>query len=327
MNFIRNLASKILVIAAAAFAASTCLASSDDYPNKPIKIVVPYPPGGTSDSVARIVANGLTQKFGKPVIVDNRGGAGTVLGTQVVTSSEPDGYTLLLTSTPLAINETLYATLPYRVFKDIVPVSVVASVPLVMIVNPSSKAKTVADLVQMAKDRPGQLTYGSSGNGGSPHLSMEMFQAATGTKFVHVPYKGSAPAVMDLVAGQTDVVVDTTLTTQPQVAAGKARALAQLGAQRSKLMPDVPTLQESGLAGYDVSSWFVLAAPGKTPPALISKLNAAVSELIASDAVRETFAKQGLEAVGGDVAATNHFVKQQIERFGAAVKNAGVKVD
>lgn len=314
-------------IAVAAALATSWVAAQGAYPTKPIKIVVPYPAGGTSDNVARIVAAGLSQKFGQPVVVDNKGGAGTVLGTGIVAKSDPDGYTLLLTSTPLAINETMYKSLPYRVFQDITPVNVVASVPLVMIVNPAAKAKTVAELVQIAKERPGALTYGSSGNGGSPHLSMELFQSMTGVKMIHVPYKGSAPAVMDLVAGQTDVVVDTLFLTQQQVSAGKARALAQLGGKRSKLMADVPTLAESGLAGFDVSSWFMLTAPGGTPPAILNKLNAAVNEVIASDTVRDTFSKQGLEPVGGSREDAEKFLKQQIDRFGTAVKSAGVKAD
>lgn len=314
-------------IAVAAALATSWVAAQGAYPTKPIKIVVPYPAGGTSDNVARIVAAGLSQKFGQPVVVDNKGGAGTVLGTGIVAKSDPDGYTLLLTSTPLAINETMYKSLPYRVFQDITPVNVVASVPLVMIVNPAAKAKTVAELVQIAKERPGALTYGSSGNGGSPHLSMELFQSMTGVKMIHVPYKGSAPAVMDLVAGQTDVVVDTLFLTQQQVSAGKARALAQLGGNRSKLMADVPTLAESGLAGFDVSSWFMLTAPGGTPPAILNKLNAAVNEVIASDTVRDTFSKQGLEPVGGSREDAEKFLKQQIDRFGTAVKSAGVKAD
>jgi len=300
---------------------------AQSYPTQAIKLVVPFPPGGSSDSIGRIVANGLAQKFNVPVIVDNRPGAGTMIGHQYVADSAPDGYTLLLAAPPLAINETLYATPPHRVFRDIVPISVVATIPLVMIVHPSSPANTIADLVRMAKERPGVLTYGSSGNGGSPHLSMEMFQGATGTQLVHVPYKGSAPAVLDLVAGHTDVVIDTVLTTLPQATAGKARALAQLGAQRSRLMPDVPTMQEVGVAGLDVSSWFMLAAPAGVAPAILDQLNAAVSELIAPEAMQTVLAKQGFEIVGGDRAAAEAFLRQQVEGFGAAVKRAKLTVE
>lgn len=301
--------------------------AQDAYPNKPIRIVVPYPPGGTSDNVARLLAPVLSEKLGQPVLIENKGGAGTLTGTSQVAKSEPDGYTLLLTSTPLAINETLYKEMPYKTFQDLLPVAVVAQVPLVMIVHPSSKAKTVADLVGLAKASPGRLTYGSSGNGGSPHLSMEVFQAMTQTKLVHVPYKGSAPAVLDLVGGQIDVVIDTVFLTQQQVLAGKARALAQTGAKRSSLMPDVPTLQESGLQGFDISSWFMLVAPAATPQPVVQKLNAVVNEFIAMPKTRETLAKQGLEPVGGSAPDALRFLKANVSRFGEAVKSAQLSAD
>jgi tripartite-type tricarboxylate transporter receptor subunit TctC len=322
-----KLARKILhcCMALTATLACTWVAAQGQYPDKPIKIVVPYPPGGTSDNVTRIVAARMSEKLGQTIIIDNRGGAGTITGTVMVANSKADGYTLLATSTPLAINQSLYKSLPYRIPQDITPVSVMATVPLVMIVNPSSEAKTVEDLIKIIKDKPGELTYGSSGNGGSPHLSMEMFLSRIDGKMIHVPYKGSAPAVLDLVGGQTDVVVDTLFLTQQQVSAGRARALAQLGVKRSSLLPDVPTLQEAGLEGFDVSSWFMLTAPGGTPPAILELLNAAVNEAVTSDAVREAFAKQGLEPVGGSVADAEQFLKDQIERFGAAVKRSGLQ--
>jgi tripartite-type tricarboxylate transporter receptor subunit TctC len=297
------------------------------WPTKPIRIVVPYPAGGTSDNVARLLAPMLQDKLGQTVVVDNRGGGGTVTGTVQVAKSEADGHTLLLTSTPLAINETLIKDLPYKTFTDLVPVAVVAQVPLVMIVNPSSKAKTVAEFVQLAKQNPGRLTYGSSGNGGSPHLSMEVFQSMTQTKLVHVPYKGSAPAVLDLGGGQTDVVVDTLFLTQQQVNAGKARALAQLGARRSALMPDVPTLQEAGLQGFDISSWFMLVAPAATPQPVVQKLNALVNEFIGQQKTKDVLAKQGLEPVGGSTGDALAFLKANVARFGDAVKRANVTTD
>lgn len=320
---------KVLRCGMALIATLTCswATAQGQYPTKPIRVVVPYPAGGTSDNVARIVASGLSNKFGQPVIVENRGGAGTITGTGIVANSEADGYTLLATSTPLAINESLYKSLPYRIPQDITPVSLMATVPLVMIVNPSSKAKTIQDLIKIIKENPGQLTYGSSGNGGSPHLSMEMFLSQIGGKMIHVPYKGSAPAVLDLVGGQTDVVVDTLFLTQQQVLANRARGLAQLGNERSKLMPDVPTLQEAGLKGFDVSSWFMLTAPGGTPPEVLERLNAAVNEVVTSDSVRQAFAKQGLEPVGGSRANAERFLETQIERFGGAVKRSGLQPD
>ena len=301
--------------------------SADAYPSKPITFVVPYPPGGTCDNVARIVAAGVAEKLGQPVIVENRGGAGTITATEHVARSKPDGYTFLATSTPLAINQTLYKSLTYKIPEDIKPVSLMAAVPLVMIVGESAKAKTIQDLIEEIKSRPGELTYGSSGNGGSPHLSTEMFLERIGGKMVHIPYKGSAPAVLDLIGGHTDVVIDTLFLTGQQVSAGKARALAQLGSTRSSLLPDVPTLQEAGLDGYDVSSWFMLAAPSNVPQDVLEKINTVVDEVVKSQKVIDAFAKQGIEPKGGNIEETTAFFNDQVERFGAAVKRAGLTAD
>jgi tripartite-type tricarboxylate transporter receptor subunit TctC len=320
--------SRRALFAACALALVPAIAAAQAaWPSKPIRIIVPYPAGGTSDNVARLIAPMLQDKLGQPVVVDNRGGGGTVPATVMLARAEADGHTLMVTSTPLAINETLIKDLPYKTLTDIQPVAVVAQVPLVMIVNPSSKAKTVAEFVALAKKSPGKLTYGSSGNGGSPHLSMEVFQSMTQTRLVHVPYKGSAPAVFDLVAGQTDVVVDTLFLTQQQVTAGKARAIAQLGAKRSALMPEVPTLQEAGLQGFDISSWFMLVAPGATPQPVVQKLNALVNEFIAQQKTKDVLAKQGLEPVGGSPADATTFLKANVARFGDAVKRANVTTD
>lgn len=316
------------IVSALAFGLTPFAApAQDDYPNRVIRLVVPFPPGGTSDAVARALAAGMRDRLGQTVVVENRGGGGTVTGTDVVAKSAPDGYTLLWATAPLAINATLFPQLPYDTFKDFVPVVNVASTPLVMIVNPASPSKTVQELIAAAKKSPGKLSYGSSGNGGSPHLSMEMFKAATGTRIVHVPYRGSAPAVMDLIGGQTDVVIDTLFLTMQQVSAGKARALAQTGATRSALLPDVPTLREAGLTGYEATSWFALVAPAKTPPAILAKLNAAANESLKVPAVRDQFAKQGVDMHGGSLEEAARFLRSEVERWGAAVKSSGAKPD
>lgn len=301
--------------------------AQDAYPSRPIKIVVPFPPGGSSDSVARVLANGLKDKLGQPVIVENKPGAGTIIGTEYVAKSPPDGYTLFWMTTPFAINESLYRTRPYDTFKDIVPVIDVVSNPLVMIVNPASPAKTVADLIAMAKKAPGKLSYGSSGNGGSPHLAMEMFKTAAGVSITHIPYKGSAPAVTDLIAGQTDVVIDTLFLTTPQVKGGKARALAQTGPTRSRLLPDVPTMREAGLEGYEATSWLSLGAPGGTPAAIVNRINAAANEVLQTPAVREQLVGQGLEVHGGTPEDAAKHLRAEVERWGKAVKASGAKAD
>jgi tripartite-type tricarboxylate transporter receptor subunit TctC len=301
--------------------------AQDAFPSRPIRIVVPFPPGGSSDSVARILANGMKDKLGQAVVIENKPGGGTIIGTEFVAKSPPDGYTLLWMTTPFAINESLYKQLPYGTFKDFVPVIDVVSNPLVMIVHPNSPAKSVADLVALAKKSPGKLSYGSSGNGGSPHLAMEMVKAATGVFINHIPYRGSAPAVNDLIAGQTDVVIDTLFLTVPQVQGGKARAIAQTGPTRSKLLPDVPTMREAGLTGYEATSWLSLAAPAGVPPAVLSKLNAAANEVLQTPAIRDQLTKQGLEVHGGTTEDAARHLRAEVDRWGKAVKSSGAKPD
>jgi len=309
-----------LVPVAAAFA-------QDAFPSRPIKIVVPFPPGGSSDSVARLLANGMKDKLGQPVIVENKAGAGTIIGTEAVAKSPADGYTLLWMTTPFAINESLYPQRPYDTFKDFTPLIDVVSNPLVMIVNPNSPAKTVKDLIALAKKMPGKLSYGSSGNGGSPHLAMEMFKAAAGVYINHIPYKGSAPAVTDLIGGQTDVVIDTLFLTAPQVAGGKARALAQTGPTRSKLLPDVPTMREAGLAGYEATSWLSLAVPAGTPAAIVGRLNAAANEVLRTPAIRDQLVKQGMEVHGGTPEEAAQHLRAEVDRWGKAIKASGAKAE
>ncbi len=321
MKYLSRIFGTILFASVAPFAAA-----QDGYPRQAIKIVVPYPAGGTSDSVARVLAQGLSERLKQAVVVENKGGAATMPATAAVAKANPDGYTLMLTSTPLAINETLYkATLPYRTFDDLQPINVIASAPLLLIVHPSFKAKTMAELIAMAKAEPGKLTYGTSGNGGSGHLSMESIQLMTGTKFTHVPYRGSAPALQDLLGGQTNIMIDTLFLTKPHVEQGKARALAQLGAKRSRNGADIPTMDESGLKGFNISSWFILLAPAGTPKAIVDRLNAVSNEIINQPAVSEQFAKQGLELMGGTPQDAQKFLKEQVERFGSAVKAANIK--
>lgn len=322
-----NITRRVAAAALLALLPAAAAWAQDAFPSRPIKIVVPFPPGGSSDSVARVLANGLKDKLGQPVIVDNKPGAGTMIGTELVAKSPPDGYTLLWMTTPFAINESLYKTRPYNTFNDITPVIDVVSNPLVMIVNPASPAKTVADLIAMAKKSPGKLSYGSSGNGGSPHLAMEMFKAAAGVSITHIPYKGSAPAVTDLIAGQTDVVIDTLFLTTPQVKGGKARALAQTGPTRSRLLPDVPTMREAGLAGYEATSWLSLAAPGGTPAAIVNRINAAANEVLQTPAVREQLVSQGLEVHGGTPEDAAKHLRSEVERWGKAIKASGAKAD
>ena len=317
------------LLAAAVLAALPLAAAlaQDNFPSRPIKIVVPFPPGGSSDQVARLLANGMKDKLGQPIIIENKAGAGTVIGAEAVAKSPADGYTLLWMTTPFAINASLVKSLPYDTFKDFTPVVDVVAMPLVMIVHPNSPAKSVADLVAMAKKAPGKLSYGSSGNGGSPHLAMEMFKSMAGVFVNHIPYRGSAPSVQDLIAGQTDVVIDTIFLTTPFVQAGKARALAQTGAQRSPYLPDVPTMREAGIAGYEATSWLSMAAPAGTPAAVVQKINAAANEVLKAPAMREQLTKQGMDIIAGTPDEAARRLRVEVDKWGKAVASSGAKSD
>jgi tripartite-type tricarboxylate transporter receptor subunit TctC len=305
----------------------TSALAQDNFPSRPIKIVVPFPPGGGSDMVARMLANGMREKLGQPVLVDNKAGAGTVIGTDMVAKSPADGYTILWMATPFGINASLLKSLPYDTLKDFTPVIDLVEMPLVMIVHPSSPAKNVKEFIELAKKEPGKLSYGSSGNGGSPHLAMEIFKTATGTSLTHVPYRGSAPSVQDLIAGQTDVVMDTTILVAPHVRAGKARALAQSGSKRSSYLPDVPTMQEEGVAGYEVTSWMSLAVPAGTPNAVVQKLNEAAKAVFTAPAMREQLSKQGLDVIAGTPEDSARRLRVEIDKWAKAIQTSGAKPD
>ena len=317
--------SRIFALLACLALACAASAAETSYPNRTVKIIVPFPPGGTSDTIARMVATDLQAQFGQPFIIENRAGGGTLIGTMAAARSEPDGYTLLWLTPPFVINPSLLAAAHYNPAKDFVPIVDVAEVPLAMIVPAASPFKSLQDLVNAAKEKPGALNYGSSGVGGSPHLATELFSSLSKIKLTHVPYSGSAPAVMALVAGQTDLVFDTVFLVTPQVTSGNAHALVQTGAERSPLLPDVPTLKEAGFPGQQVSSWFSLAAPAHTPPEVIAKLNAAVNKTIASSGFRELVIKQGAGTVGGTPADSAAHLAAEMSKWSKVIQEASIK--
>jgi tripartite-type tricarboxylate transporter receptor subunit TctC len=303
-------------------------AQAPAYPTKPIRLVVPFPPGGATDILARDVAQRLTEAWGQQVIVDNRPGAGGNIGSELVAKSAPDGYTLEMgTVGTHAINASLYAKMPYDHVKDFVPIILVAGVPNVLEVNPSLPVNSVAELIAYAKANPGKLNFASSGNGTSIHLSGELFKVMAGVEMTHVPYKGSAPALQDLIAGQVQVMFDNLPPSLPQIKAGKLRALAVTSAARAPTLPDVPTVAEAGLPGFEASSWFGLLAPAGTPPAFVNKINTEVAAWLATPEAREKLSKQGANAASGTPEDFAKHIAAETAKWAKVVKASGAKVD
>ncbi|HEY7788853.1 MAG TPA: tripartite tricarboxylate transporter substrate binding protein [Casimicrobiaceae bacterium] len=298
------------------------------YPAKPIRLVVPFPAGGTTDILARAVAQKLSEAWGQQVIVDNRPGAGGNIGSDLVAKSAPDGYTLLMgTVGTHAINPSLYAKMPYDHVKDFAPVILVAGVPNVLVVNPSLPVHSVQELIAYAKANPGKLNFASSGNGTSIHLSGELFKTMTGVQMTHIPYKGSAPALTDLVGGQVQLMFDNLPSSLPFIKAGRLRALAVTSGTRAAALPDLPTLAESGLAGFEASSWFGVLAPAGTPRDIVAKLNGAIATWLASPEAREKLSSQGAIAAGGTPDAFARHIAAETVKWAKVVKASGAHVD
>jgi tripartite-type tricarboxylate transporter receptor subunit TctC len=298
------------------------------YPNKAIHIVVPFAPGGSTDVLARRLGDKLAAAWGQPVVVDNRPGAGGALGADFVAISAPDGYTLLAGVTGSnAIAQALYPKLPYDVIKDFAPLSMMVSAPLVLAVNPDVPAKTPAEFLALAKSKPEALSFGSAGNGTSMHLTGEMYKQATGVAMVHVPYRGSAAMLTDLMGGQIQVTFGDVLVLLPQIQAGKVRALAVTSKTRHPLLPDVPTLDESGLKGFEALSWQGLFAPAGTPREVVDKLSAEVNKAMQSPDIKDYFAAQGFIIQGSTPEAFKAFVASEVEKWTPIVKNSGAEVN
>ncbi|MBN8988449.1 MAG: tripartite tricarboxylate transporter substrate binding protein [Rhizobiales bacterium] len=298
------------------------------YPNKPIRIVVPFAPGGSTDLLARRVGDKLAAAWGQPVVVDNRPGAGGTIGADFVAKSAPDGYTLLVGVTGSnAIAQALYPKLPYDVMKDFAPVSMIASAPLVLAVNPDVAAKTATEFLALAKSKPGALSYGSAGNGTSMHLTGEMYKQAADVSMVHVPYRGSAGMLTDLMSGQIQVTFGDVLVLLPQIEAGKIRALAVTSKARLPILRDVPTLNESGLEGFEALSWQGVFAPAGTPPELVEKLSAEVNRAMQSPDIKDYFAARGFIVDGTTPEAFKTFIASEVKKWTPIVKGAGVQAD
>lgn len=304
------------------------LAAMAQAPGQTTRIVVPFPPGGSTDVLARRIGEKLSAAWGKTVIVDNRPGAGGTVGADYVAKAAPDGTTLLLGVTGSnAIAQSLYTKLPYDVIKDFAPVSLVVSSPLVITINPSVKARTLAEFVALAKAKPGAISYGSAGNGTSMHLTGEMFKQATHTSMVHIPYRGSGGMLTDLMGGQIDATFGDLLVVLPQLEAGKLIPLAVTSKQRHPLLPKVPTVAESGYPGFEALSWQGVFAPARTPPAMVEKISADINQALKGPDLQEYFVTRGFVMEGTTPAAFKTFLDAEVKKWAAIVKVSGAKVD
>src|SRR4051812_9792078 len=296
------------------------------WPNRPVRLIVPFAAGaGINDIMARLVGQHLGAGLGQPVVIENRAGAGGIAGTEAAAKAVPDGYTFLMTNVSLVTSAFLYAGLPYDPQKDFVPVTLVATSPLMLVVHPSVAAKSVQELVALAKANPGKLTFGSGGVGSTPHLSVELFKSAAGIDAVHVPYKGGAPALNDLVGGQLSFMIENVPGTMPFVKAGKLRALAITSAERSPLEPALPTMAESGVPGYEVLGWQGVFAVAGTPPEIVARLQGEVGKVLRLPEVRERLAALGAEPVGSTPAEFGAFVRAENARWGRIIREKGIR--
>lgn len=320
MHFVTRL------IGALALLSLSTLAHAQDFPTKPIKLIVPFPPGGPNDIIARVVAAKMSELIGQPVVIDNRGGAGGVIGTDAVAKAEPDGYTIAITSAgALAISKSLQEKLPYDTLKDLKPVTLVAKVPELLVVANNVPAKSMPELLALAKAKPGQLNFASTGPGSMPHLAGELFKSAAGIDIVHVPYKGAAPAVNDIVGEQVQMVFLDIPVLLPQVQAGKVRPIAIGSRERAPSLPDVPTTGEVGLPQIEAENWYGLVAPAATPPAVIARLHKATVEALRSTEVKDKLASQGAILVGNTPDEFADYIRSEIDKWGKVAKAANIK--
>jgi tripartite-type tricarboxylate transporter receptor subunit TctC len=320
---------RIAATLVAFFAMAAALAhAQDDYPNRPVRIIVPFAPGGSTDVVARILADKLGAEFKQGFIVENRAGAGGNIGADAVAKAAPDGYTLLMGTTGvLAINKHLYKEMSFDPDRDFTPVSYTSLITNILVVNPQVPAKTVAELLRLAQAEPGRLTFASSGAGSSTHLSGELFKSMAGVNILHIPYKGSSQALVDVMSGQVTMLFDNAPSSMPFVEQGKLRAIAVTSTKRLPNLPDVPTIDEAGVKGYESLSWSGIVAPAGTPRRIIDKLNAAIDRILREPDVKQRFAGLGVEAVGGPPEAFTRQIRAESEKWGKVVRTANITLN
>jgi tripartite-type tricarboxylate transporter receptor subunit TctC len=325
-NHLRRAASCVLLALVALAGATGAWAQA--YPTHSVKLVVPFPPGGSLDATGRLIAQKLTEAWGQPVVVENKPGAGGNIGADMVAKSAPDGYTILMGALSThAVNPSLYAKMPYDAVKDFVPITMLAITPNVLVVNASLPVNNLKEFIAYAKANPGKLSFGSGSNGSAGHLAGEQFKVDTGTEIVHIPYKGGAPATQALLANDVQFMFDNLANATPQLKAGKIKAIAVTTAQRSKLAPEIPTMAESGMPGFDISTWFGLLAPAGTPKDVVAKWNSEVTKLLNSPEIRERFFALGQEAVPMTSEQFAAFIQSELAKYARIVKASGAKVD
>lgn len=309
-----------------ALIAGVAAAQGPAYPVKAVRIVVPSSPGGGTDILARVLAHKMSESLGQQFVVENRPGAGQVIGIEAVARSAPDGYTLLMAASAIVINEVLYAKPPYDTLRDFAPVTQVASLPNILVVHPALPVKSVRDLIALAKTRPAQLNYSSAGSGTSPHLSMELFRLMAGITLTHIPYKGTGPATVDLVAGQVQLSMPNVLTALPQIKGGKLRGLGVTSSKRATGLPDIPSIAET-LPGYEAIQWYGVLAPAGTPREIVGKLQAEIARILVLPEVKERLAADGADAVGNRPDEFAAYIRGELAKWGKVVKTGGIKLE
>ncbi len=307
--------------------AADAQAQSAGYPNRVLRMVVPSSAGGGSDIAARIVAPRLAERLGQQVVIENRPGAGTVIGTDAVAKAAPDGYTVLMAISTLATNPVMVRKMPYDTVRDFAPVTQVASLPNLLIVHPSMPVRSTREFIAFVRARQGQINFGSAGTGTNPHLAMELFRSQLKLDMTHIPYKGSAPAIIDIIAGHFPVMMTTIITGVPHVRTGRVRGLGVTGAKRSNVVPDLPTIAESALPGYEAVQWYGVVAPAKTPAEIIARLHSDMAYVLQLAEIKEKFSKDGADTVGNTPDEFARFIRAELDKWSKAARDAGIKPD
>jgi len=324
----RTTTSKFALLAALLALVAGPAAAAEQYPTKPVRLIVPFPPGGSNDIVARMIGNELTGKLGQQVIIDNRGGAGGIIGSEIAANSAPDGYTLLIISVAYAYNPSIYKSrLKFDPEKSFVPVAMLGTGPNVLAVNPKVPVNSVKELIAMAKAKPGAVAYATAGLGSFQHLGSEMFRLKAGIDMLHVPFKGGGPAMADVIAGNTQVAIGSLLQTMPFIRSGRLKALGVGGAKRNSALPEVPTIAEAGVPGYEASNWWGVVAPAGTPGAAVKRLNGELEQILAGADIQKKFETQGGEALYKGPAEFGKFIRAETAKWSKVVRDAGIKAE